>query len=107
MDQPNDCRRTFILDGYPRSVYERRELTRSLGARATTIDTVLILYVCEDELLRASAEPAPRHRWVSSNQLRVTRSDQRRAGDYYSPNGQRRRAGAIDSLLRGAPSRSR
>jgi adenylate kinase len=54
-----DCRRHgFILDGYPRSVEQAAKLTRSLAARDTSIDTVLSLHVCEDELLMRATRRA-------------------------------------------------
>lgn len=47
-----DCRRHgFILDGYPRSLEQAAQLTRTLAARDTNIDTVLNFHVCDDELL--------------------------------------------------------
>jgi adenylate kinase len=83
-----DCRRYgFILDGYPRSVEQAAKLTRSLAARDTSIDTVLSLHVCEDELLtrakrRARADDIDEV--VLQTRLKMYREQTAPLLDYYS-----------------------
>ena len=51
LDEP-DAADGFILDGYPRSVDQAEALTRMLKARGTSLDAVLELRVCEEELFK-------------------------------------------------------
>lgn len=51
LDEP-DAADGFILDGYPRSVDQAEALTRMLEVRSTSLDAVLELRVCEEELFK-------------------------------------------------------
>jgi adenylate kinase len=58
ISQIDCCRHGFILDGYPRSLEQAARLTRTLAARDTTIDTVLIFQVSDGELLKRAKSRA-------------------------------------------------
>ena len=47
-----DCARGFILDGFPRTVQQARELDRLLASRKSVLDAVLAVEVPHDELIR-------------------------------------------------------
>ena len=47
-----DCARGFILDGFPRTVPQARELDRLLAGRNSGLDAVVAVEVPQDELIR-------------------------------------------------------
>src|SRR5262245_23704821 len=50
-----DCARSFILDGYPRTVPQAEALDRALASRGQVLDAV-VSFVIDDEVLVARAE---------------------------------------------------
>ncbi len=50
--QKPDCKRGFILDGYPRNLNQAQSLDRALRDKNSTIDSVILIEVSDKELLR-------------------------------------------------------
>jgi adenylate kinase len=50
--QEPDCKRGFILDGYPRNLNQAQSLDRALRDKNSTIDSVILIEVSDKELLR-------------------------------------------------------
>jgi adenylate kinase len=84
-----DCRRGFLLDGFPRSVAQARALDQHLAEEGTPLDAAINLEVPEGELLHRLTRRgrADDNAQTIRNRLAVFASSTRPLLDYYAEKG--------------------